>query len=108
MDKTPEWSTTLYINGKPHRITELTECFYADLPEMPSRRCSYHRIGATAVGALRSGQAVRTLGNMYSMQPPLSEEQAPFAKPKRESMKQRALVWVRNWCNKQLTNGETK
>jgi hypothetical protein len=105
MNKTLEWSTTLYINGNPHRITELAESFYADLPGMPSQRCSYHRIGATAVGALRSGQAVRTLGNTYSMQPPVSQEHAPVAKPKRQSMKRRALVGVRNWCNKQLIKG---
>ena len=105
MNTTLEWSTTLYINGNPHRITELAECFYADLPSMPHRKCSYHRIGAAALGALRSGNAVRTLGNTYSMQAPFKEEHATVAKPKRQSMKQRALVGVRNWCNKQLTKG---
>jgi hypothetical protein len=109
MNKPLEWSTTLYINGTPHRITEMAESFYADLPDMPSRRCSYHHIGASALGALRSGQAVRTLGNTYSMMKPLvPEEEHPVAKPKRQSMKQRALIGVRNWCNKQLSKGESK
>jgi len=63
---------TIYINNVPHNCTDpFTGCFYADHPSLPRRYCSQHNIGMQAAMLLKTNHAVFTLGNRYSMVPPV-------------------------------------
>lgn len=62
-------NTVIYINGEKRLCTGIAGVFYADSDSLPGRRCSCHNIGDSAAQALRSGQAVKTLGNVYSLTP---------------------------------------
>jgi hypothetical protein len=62
-------NTTIYINGVPHRCSELAASFFADTPQHPGIPCSQHRIGSSAVQQLKIGAKVKTLGNWYSLHP---------------------------------------
>lgn len=62
---------TIYINGEKRCCTPIdAPVFYADLPSLPGRPCSAHRLTEEAVRHLQQGGAVRTSGNHYSLQPP--------------------------------------
>lgn len=62
-------NATIYINGVQRRCTGIDATFYADADTHPGVRCSCHNIGDKAAYALKHGQAVKTLGNVYSLSP---------------------------------------
>jgi hypothetical protein len=62
-----DWSTTIFINDKPHQCTGLNITFYADSLHLPCRRCSEHHLQPASILHLKSGGQVRTSGNVYSL-----------------------------------------
>lgn len=60
----------IYINGNKHRCDCEGNGFFADTPELPGRRCSWHVVGPSAMIAIRDGLTVRTIGNVYSRNAP--------------------------------------
>lgn len=69
--------TIVYINGEPRNtIKGLVSPLIVDHPSLPGRPCASHSIGDIAIQWLKSGLAVRTLGNTYSysLNPPIKKE----------------------------------
>lgn len=66
--------TIVYINGEPRRAVKgLFSPLIVDHPSLPGSPCASHSIGDIAIQWLKSGLAVRTLGNTYSLKPPPKE-----------------------------------
>jgi hypothetical protein len=68
VNTTDEFKTTIYINGTPHRATDLDLLiFYVDHPSLPGRRCARHTLDRASLYHLRRGGDVFTAGNRYSL-----------------------------------------
>ena len=67
--------TTVYINGEPHQaIGGIKNPLIVDHPSLPGRPCASYNIGDSALAWLKRGHGIRTLGNTYSLNPPLKKE----------------------------------
>ena len=60
----------IYINGNKHYCEWAGDRMYADMPELPQRRCSQHTFNTGARAHLENGGTVLANGNRYSMRPP--------------------------------------
>lgn len=85
-------NTVIYINGVKHHCTGVTAVFFADSPSHPHVQCSQHRIGTQAATALIEGMTVRTLGNTYSLRPPMATPRTPDVAPIKRSLPREPLA----------------
>lgn len=67
--------TTVYINGEPRQaVRGLVNPLIVDHPSLPGAPCASYNIGPIALHWLKQGATFRTLGNTYSLNPPLKKE----------------------------------
>lgn len=66
---TNEFTTVIYIDGKPHNSTQLGSVIFVDHPSLPYRRCAQHTFSESSVRCLQRGGRVFTSGSWYSLSP---------------------------------------